>query len=215
MAERILYTYYRSSASYRTRIALNLKGLDYEPRFIHLRKGDQFGADYVKLNPQQQVPTLIDEGLVLIQSPAILEYLEEAYPTTPLLPRDLAGRARVRAIAAAVGCDIHPINNLRVLVYLKRELKQEQPAVDDWVRNWVRLGFTAIETLLADSEDTGAYCHGDLPTLADVYLAPQVYNAERFNYPVADHPTLKRVYDNAMQLDAFKRAYPENQPDAE
>ncbi|HEX7006216.1 MAG TPA: maleylacetoacetate isomerase [Alphaproteobacteria bacterium] len=215
MAERILYTYYRSSASYRTRIALNLKGLAYEPKFIHLRKGEQFGADYVKLNPQQQVPTLIDEGRVLIQSPAILEYLEEAYPTTPLLPRDIGGRARVRAIAAAIGCDIHPINNLRVLVYLKRELKLEQPTVDDWVRNWIRLGFTAIETLLAESGNTGTYCHGDHPTLADVYLAPQVYNAERFNYPVADHPTLKRVYDNAMKLDAFKRAYPENQPDAE
>ena len=216
MSKRILYGYYRSSASYRIRIALNLKGLDYDDVFVHLRKGEQFAPDYIALNPQQHVPTLVgEEASPLIQSPAILEYLEEVYPQPPLLPRDPAGRARVRAIAMAIGCDIHPINNLRILQYLRKELATPEEAVREWIHNWIRLGFEAVETLLSGSDQTGAFCHGNGPTHADIYLAPQVYNAERFDYPVGNHPTIARVYAGAVESEAFKRAYPDRQPDAE
>ena len=216
MANRTLYGYYRSSASYRMRIALNLKGLAYEQVFVHLRKGEQFGPDYAKLNPQQLVPTLVDEdGAVLIQSPAMLEYLEETHPEPPLLPVDPVGRARVRAIAMAIGCDIHPLNNLRALKYLREQLEQPEDRVKGWIHNWIRLGFDAIETMLAGDGATGAFCHGETPTLADIYLAPQVYNAERFDYPVGDHPTIARLHESAARLDAFADANPERQPDAE
>ncbi|MCZ6861257.1 MAG: maleylacetoacetate isomerase [Alphaproteobacteria bacterium] len=216
MSARTLHGYYRSSASYRVRIALNLKGLDYDQIFIHLRKGEQFTPEYTALNPQQQLPTLIeDDAAPLIQSPAILEYLEEVHPQPPLLPGDPAGRARVRAIAMAVGCDIHPLNNLRVLKYLRGELKTPEDAVRDWIHNWIRLGFEAVETLLARSSETGTFCHGANATHADIYLAPQVYNAERFDYPMERHPTIARVTASAMEHDAFARAYPDRQPDAE
>ena len=216
MGTREFYGYYRSSASYRLRIALNLKGLSANEHYIHLRDGAQFADDYVKLNPQQQVPTIIEEdGSVLVQSPAILEYLEETHPEPPLLPEGAVARARVRAISMAIGCDIHPINNLRVLKYLRQQLGQDEAGVKAWIHNWVRLGFDGVEAMLAGNSDTGSLCHGDTPTHADIYLAPQVYNAERFDYPVGDHPTIARVYANAMELDAFKAAYPDTQPDAE
>ncbi|MHA1538566.1 MAG: maleylacetoacetate isomerase [Alphaproteobacteria bacterium] len=216
MSARTLHGYYRSSASYRVRIALNLKGLDYQQVFVHLRKGEQFAPEYTALNPQQQLPTLLEaDAAPLIQSPAILEYLEEVYPQPPLLPGDPAARARVRAIAMAVGCDIHPLNNLRVLKYLREDLKTPEEAVRDWIHNWIGLGFEAVERLLAESVETGAFCHGAKPTLADIYLAPQVYNAERFDYPMERHPNIARVTARAMEHDAFARAYPDRQEDAE
>jgi len=215
MATRTLYTFFRSSAAYRARIALNLKGLAYEPVSVSLPDGDQFDAGYVALNPQRQVPTLIDEdGATLIQSPAILEYLEEVYPEPPLLPQGAAARARVRGIAMAMGCDIHPLNNLRVLKYLRGPLGQDEAGVDAWIHNWTALGLGAVETMLASGEETGDFCHGDTPTLADVYLAPQVYHAQRFKAPLEDYPTIGRVHANAMKLAAFGDAYPDTQPDA-
>lgn len=215
MATRTLYTFFRSSAAYRARIALNLKGVSCEQVFISLPGGDQFADDYVALNPQRQVPTLVEEdGAVLIQSPAILEYLEEAYPEPPLLPAAPVARARVRAISAAMGCDIHPLNNLRVLKYLRGPLAQDEDGVTAWIHNWTRLGLEAIETMLASSEETGNFCHGDAPTLADVYLAPQIYHAQRFDFPLDEFPTIGRVHANAMELPAFHDAYPDRQPDA-
>jgi len=215
MATRTLYGFFRSSAAYRARIALNLKGLAHEHVFISLPGGDQFAEDYVKLNPQRQVPTLIEEdGSVLVQSPAILEYLEEVYPEPPLLPRGAVARARVRAISAAMGCDIHPLNNLRVLKYLRGPLGQDEKGVETWIHNWTRLGLQGVEAMLVSSEETGRFCHGDAPTLADVYLAPQIYHANRFNFPVDEFPTIARVHANAMELAAFRDAYPDTQPDA-
>lgn len=210
-----LYGYFRSSAAFRLRIALALKGLDYEPVFVHLRKGAQFDADYAALNPQQQVPTLVVDDRVLVQSPAILEWLEETHPAPPLLPADADGRARVRAIAMAVGCDIHPINNLRVLKYLTGEMGLDEGQMRRWYNHWIALGFAGIERMLAGSPETGDFCHGAAPTLADIYLVPQVFNAKRFAAPLDDYPTLMRVFDSCMARDAFELAQPAKQPDAE
>jgi maleylpyruvate isomerase len=212
----ILYGFARSSASFRVRIALNLKGLAYEQRSVHLRKGDQFGADYAKLNPQQQVPTLVTErGETLVQSPAILEWLEEAYPYPPLLPKDPSGRARVRALAALVGCDIHPIDNLRVLKYLQQVLQVTEGQFEDWFNHWIRLGFTGLERMLAESPATGRFCHGDAPGLADCYLVPQMFNAGRFKLDLAPFPTIRRIHAECMKHPAFDRAQWKNQPDWE
>jgi len=211
----LLYGYYRSSASFRVRIALNLKGIAYEDRFIHLRRGEQYAADYRTLNPQAQLPTLVDGETVVIQSPAILEYLEETRPEPPLLPADPVERARVRALSMAVGCDIHPIDNLRVLNYLLNDLEIGDERVQRWYNHWIELGFTGIEAMLAGSPRTGRFCHGDRPTLADVYLVPQVINAQRFAYPLDRHPSIMRVFEACMELDAFDRAQPAKQPDAE
>ena len=211
-----LYGYYRSSSSYRMRIALNLKGLAPEQSFIHLRKGDQFGEDYVKLNPQQQVPTLItDDGAAMVQSPAILEWLEETYPEPPLFPADPVDRQRVRAIAAAVSCDIHPLGNLRVLQYVRKEFGQDEEGAFAWARHWVELGFAGIEAMLAGDGRTGRYCHGDTPTMADVYLVPQVFNSGRFGVDMGKFPTIARIHDTCNELDAFADAAPGVQPDAE
>lgn len=210
-----LYGYFRSSASFRLRIALALKGLEHDQAFVHLAEGQQFQPQYKALNPQAQVPTLRDGEHVLVQSPAILEYLEEAYPKPPLLPRDRVARARVRALAMAVGCDIHPLNNLRVLKYLTGEIGLSDPQMRQWYAHWVQLGFAGIEHMLAESNATGRHCHGDRPTLADVYLVPQVFNAKRFEVPLDAYPTLMRVFDNCMAIEAFDRAQPANQPDAE
>jgi maleylacetoacetate isomerase len=211
-----LYTYYRSSSSYRLRIALNLKGVAYEPRFIHLRNGDQFGDDYAKLNPQQQVPTLVlDDGTALVQSPAIIEWLEEAYPDPPLLPKDALGRYRVRALAAVVGTDIHPIDNLRVLKYVGQDLGASPEQVEAWFNNWIVLGFNGLEKMLADSPDTGTFCHGDSPTIADTYLVPQVFNAGRYKLSLDPYPTIKRIYAACQELEAFQKAAPKAQPDWE
>ena len=211
-----LYSYWRSSAAYRVRIGLNLKGLDYALVPVHLVRdgGQQHAPDYAALNPQQLVPALRDGERVLTQSLAILEYLEETRPQPPLLPVDAAGRARVRALAQLVACDIHPLNNLRVLQYFDRQWHVPQAERDDWVLYWMREGFAAMETMLAASPDTGRYCHGDMPGLADCCLLPQLYNARRFTLDLAPFPTLRRIEAACLQLPAFDAARPENQPDA-
>lgn len=212
-----LYTYFRSTAAYRVRIALNLKGIDADYRFVHLVRdgGEQHGEAYRKLNPQELVPTLVEEGTPLTQSLAIVEYLEEHYPQPPLLPADSSSRARVRALAQVVACDIHPLNNSRVLQYLERELGIDKAGRDRWYRHWVELGFTALETQLAGSAATGDFCHGNAPGLADLCLVPQVFNARRFNCDLEPFPTIVRIERTCLELDAFANAAPENQPDAQ
>ncbi|MCM2522505.1 maleylacetoacetate isomerase [Stenotrophomonas maltophilia] len=212
----VLYTYWRSSAAYRVRIGLELKGLAWEARPVHLVRdgGEQHLDAYRRLNPQQLVPTLLHEGHALTQSLAIVEYLDERFPQVPLLPADAAGRARVRALAQLVACDIHPINNLRVMQYLERSLQLPADARTQWTLHWIAEGFAAMEALLANSRDTGTFCHGDRPGLADLCLLPQLYNAHRFGLHLAPYPTLRRIEAACQALDAFDRARPENQPDA-
>jgi maleylpyruvate isomerase len=212
-----LYSYFRSSAAYRVRIALNLKGLPYSYMPVHLLKegGQQLKPDYTRLNPQALVPTLVDGPAVLTQSMAIIEYLDETHPLPPLLPATPAARARVRALAQGIACDIHPLNNLRVLRYLKRELNVPDEARDAWYRHWVESGLLALERMLADSPDTGVYCHGDSPTLADACLVPQIFNAHRLDCDLSAMPTIVRIDAACRALPAFEQAAPENQPDAE
>jgi maleylacetoacetate isomerase len=209
------YTFFRSSAAYRVRIALNLKGLEAEEHYIHLRKGEQRGASYLALNPQGLLPALIDDGAVLGQSLAIIEYLEETRPEPPLLPADPVGRARVRQLALAVACDIHPLDNLKVLNYLGDQLGADDDGKANWFRHWINEGFGAIETLLANSAATGEFCHGDAPGLADICLVPQLFNARRFDTDLSAYPTILRVEAACQALDAFARAAPGLQPDAE
>jgi maleylacetoacetate isomerase len=209
-----LYTYFRSSAAYRLRIALNLKNLASEPVFIHLTKdgGKQHSPEFRALNPQRRVPALtLDSGDVLTQSPAIIEYLDEIYPQPPLLPSDPIERARVRAFAALIACDIHPLNNLAPLQYLRRVLKQEQPAIDAWYHHWIVEGFSALETMIRP----GPYCFAGNVTLADIYLVPQMYNARRLKVPLDAFPKLVAVDAALAKLPAFDKARPEQQPDAE
>jgi maleylacetoacetate isomerase/maleylpyruvate isomerase len=209
-----LYTYFRSSASFRVRIALNLKGLAYDAAFVHLPRGEHRAAGYTAVNSQALLPTLEDAGHVLTQSLAILEYLEEAHPTPPLLPKDPFERARVRSLAMLIACEIHPVNNLRVLQHLKRSLGQNEEQVNAWYRHWIGDGLAKLEADLA-RPGTGVYCHGNLPTLADCCLAPQVFNAQRYQCDTSPYPTVMRVFSACMQLDAFERAQPAKQPDAE
>jgi maleylacetoacetate isomerase len=208
-----LFGFFRSSAAFRVRIALNLKGLAYEDAFIHLRRGDQRGADYLAVNPQGLVPALEIDGHTLIQSMAIVEYLDETHPEPPFLPEGAAGRARVRALAAIVACDIHPINNLRVLRYLSRPLGHDQAAIETWYNHWIATGFEAFERLLTGDRPAGDFCHGDHPGLADIALVPQVVNSQRYQLDLSPYPTVARIYDNCMKLDAFAAAHPNNQPD--
>jgi len=210
-----LYGYFRSSAAFRVRIALNLKKLDYENAFIHLRRGDQSGPEFLGVNPQGLVPALETGDQLLTQSMAIIEYLDETHPEPPLLPRDAAGRARTRALAAIVACDIHPLNNLRVLRYLHRPLGHDQKATEDWYNHWIASGFNAFEQLLADDPRTGVFCHGDTPGLADIALVPQVYNAHRYSLDLDPYPTIMRIYQACRALDAFAAADPDRQPDSE
>ncbi|MBV8492665.1 MAG: maleylacetoacetate isomerase [Alphaproteobacteria bacterium] len=211
-----LYGYFRSSAAYRVRIALNLKGLGYESAFVHLRRGDQRQPSYLGINPQGLVPALKTDGTVLLQSIPIIEYLDEAHPLPPLLPKDPEGRARVRALAAIVACDIHPLNNLRVLRYLLRPLGHDEPTVEVWYNHWITEGFAALERLLAEDPQTGAFCHGDTPGLADIALVPQVFNAHRYpGLDLTSYPTILRVYRTCLTLDAFAAAHPDRQPDHE
>jgi maleylpyruvate isomerase len=214
-AELVLYTYFRSSAAFRVRIALNLKGLHAEHRFVHLLKdgGQQFAAKYGELNPQHLVPTLLHNGRALQQSLAIIEYLDEVFPAPPLLPGDALGRARVRALACAIACDIHPLNNLRVRKYLK--MGRSDAEIRDWQAHWIALGFAALEAMLANSEHTGRFCHGDAPTLADICLIPQMANAHALEMDLSAYPTLTRIEDAALALPAFSNALPKTQPDAE
>lgn len=211
----ILYSYFRSSAAYRVRIALNLKNIDYEIRPVHLLKhgGEQFNSDYLALNPQGRVPALMVQDRVLTQSSAIIEYLEEMTPEPPLLPADPLDRAYVRSLAQLIACDIHPLNNLRVLNYLKENLQLEDNS--SWYRHWVREGFAALEKRLATGGRNGRFCFGGTPGLADAFLIPQVYNGLRFDCGVSDFPLISDIYWNCMQERAFIEAAPENQPDAE
>ena len=212
-----LHTYFRSSAAFRVRIALNLKGLPYEAVPVHLLRdgGEQHRATYRALNPMGVVPVLQDGPLVLTQSLAIIEYLEEVHPQPALLPATSAERARVRALAQAIACDIHPLNNLRVLQYLKGPLGHTQDEVDAWYRHWVSLGLAAVEQLLANHPQTGRFCHGDTPGLADCCLLPQVFNARRYQCPLDALPTLQRIAAACETHPAFAAALPANQPDAE
>jgi maleylacetoacetate isomerase len=210
-----LYGYFRSSAAFRVRIALNLKGLAYENAFIHLRKGEQKAASYLALNPTGLVPALDDEGQVFIQSLAICEYLDETHPEPALLPGHPADRARVRGLAQIVACDIHPINNLRVLKYLAGRLGQDEAGIAAWYNHWILEGFEAFERIVASDGQAGAFCHGDEPGLADICLVPQVFNARRYNCDTAAFPTIRAIFDNCMKLEAFQKAAPESQPDFE
>jgi maleylacetoacetate isomerase len=211
-----LYDYFRSSAAYRVRIALNLKGLTPERAFVHLRRGAQRGDDYLAVNPQGLVPALVtDGGDVLTQSLAIIEWLDETQPQPPLLPASAAGRARVRSVALAVACDIHPLNNLRVLNYLTGTLGATDAQKDGWYRYWCDVGLEALETRLAREAATGAFCHGETPTLADICLVPQLVNARRVNLDLAPYPTLLRIEAACNALPAFAAAVPAKQPDAE
>ena len=212
-----LYTYFRSSASYRVRIALNLKGLAYEALPVHLVQGggQQHTSAFTALNPSALVPVLQDGELTLRQSLAIIEYLEERHPEPALLPPDLPGRARVRALAQDVACEIHPLDNLRVLRYLEQPLGVDADSRNTWYRHWVDTGFAAIERGLRESPHTGRFCHGDTPTLADCCLVPQVFNAERFKVSMALYPTIARITEHCQSLEAFRRAAPAAQPDAE
>jgi len=209
----ILHGYWRSGAAWRTRIALALKGLDYAQQGVDLRTGAQRSPAFVALNPQGMVPALEVDGAVLIQSPAILEWLEEAHPTPALLPPDLLDRARVRAMAAVIGCDIHPLNNLRVGKALRETFNADQAAVDAWAARWITPGFTALEALVA--QQGGGWCFGDAPTLADCYLIPQIYSARRFNVPLEAFPRLLAVDAAAAAHPAFAAAHPDRQPDAD
>lgn len=211
-----LYSYFRSSAAFRVRIALNLKGLSYEYLGVHLLKdgGQQLAESYRALNPSALVPTLVDGDAVIGQSLAIMEYLDETHPQPALLPADPVGRARVRAIAQTIACDTHPLNNLRVLKYIKGTLGASEEAKNEWYRHWVQQGLAALEAML-DSPATGRYCHGDTPTLADLCLVPQMANARRFDCDLSRVPTLVRIDAACRALPAFADAAPDKQPDAE
>jgi len=209
MIRPVLYDYFRSSAAYRVRIALNLKGVDYESRPIDLRDDQQKSDAYRSLNPQGLVPMLEIDGHRLTQSLSIIVYLDQVYPEPPLMPRDPADGAHVRAMALAVACDIHPLNNLRVLKYLKNELGHSQEEIDSWYVHWVTEGLAALEAMAAPR--SGAFLFGDSPTIADVCLVPQLYNARRFNAPLELCPTLLRADENANRIEAFAAASPERQ----
>ena len=210
-----LYSHHRSSASYRVRIALALKGLacDYWP--VHLARNEHLLPSFERLSPTRLVPLLVDDGRVLTQSMAIIEYLDENHPEPPLLPGDAAARARIRALAQDIACEIHPLNNLRVLRYLVRELRVAEDDKNRWYRHWVETGLEAVERQIAGHPATGRYCHGDTPTLADCVLVPQIHNAQRLACRLDHVPTVMRVFDTCMALDAFSSTQPSACPDAE
>jgi maleylacetoacetate isomerase/maleylpyruvate isomerase len=210
-----LYTYFRSSAAFRVRIALNLKGLAYQPAFVHLAKGEHRNPDYSRVNPQALVPTLeLDDGTRLNQSLAIIEYLDETHPKPALLPQDAKARARVRSLSDLVACEIHPLNNTRVLQHLKRALGQDEDHVNTWYRHWIADGLARFEAQLSFG-NKGRFCFGESPTMADCCLVPQIFNAKRYSCDLAPYPTTMRVFEECMKLDAFDRAQPAKQPDAE
>ena len=209
-----LYNFFRSGTSHRLRIALNLKGLQTEYLPVDLRTEQHLQAAFKAINPQGLVPALVDGDQILIQSPAIIEWLEEKYPNPPLLPADAQQRAHVRALAAMVGCDIHPINNRRILEYLRHQFKADEAAINAWCATWITAGFDAFEALLAADRTRGDYCFGNQPGLADVYLVPQVESARRFKVDMSRWPLISAVDAACMKLPAFERAAPMKQPDA-
>jgi maleylpyruvate isomerase len=211
-----LHNFFRSSTSTRLRAALNLKGLDYEYVAYALRKGENRTAAYLGLNPAGLVPALeLDDGTVLTQSLAIIEWLDETHPNPPFLPTDAAGRARVRSLAYMIACEIHPLNNLRVLNRLGAQFGAEEDAVTDWFSHWVTETFDAIQATLAGSPQTGRFCHGDVPSLADICLYAQVWNNRRFSIPLENWPTIAKIFGELDGITAFRNAAPPNQPDAE
>ncbi|TAH44737.1 MAG: maleylacetoacetate isomerase [Gammaproteobacteria bacterium] len=218
MAETLtLYSYWRSSAAYRVRIALNLKQLSYVTVPVHLLNngGEQHADEFRELNPQESVPVLLDGARVFRQSMAIIEYLDEAYPgVASLLPSTARERARVRALAQTIACDIHPLNNLRVMQFLERDFSSPAVERERWSRHWITEGFRALQALLGDNSSMGLYCEGDSPTLADICLVPQVYNARRIGVDLAAFPDIVRIEQQCLALPAFEAARPENQPDA-
>ncbi|WP_423814083.1 maleylacetoacetate isomerase [Psychrobacter sp. 219-2-C] len=209
-----LYGYFRSSTSYRTRIAMNLKGLDYDYIAINLAQDEQLKNEFLALNPQGLVPVLQADDLLLFQSPAILEWLEEVYPENPLLPKDAAGRMQVRALSAMIGCDIHPLNNRRVLQYLRNELSVDEAEVIKWCNRWISEGFAALEKRLVADKTRGKFCYGDSPTFADCYLIPQVSSARRFEVDLNPYPNIVQIDAHCRTLKAFADADPMQQPDA-
>lgn len=216
MTKVILHNYFRSSTSVRLRAALNLKGIPFAYVAYHLRKAEHQSANYLSLNPQGLVPALeLPSGQILTQSLAIIEYLDEVHPDPPLLPKEPADRARVRALSQAVACDIHPINNLRVLAYLRKQFGAQDEAVAQWFRHWVIETFGPLETLLASDGRTGRFCHGDSPGLADLCLYAQVLNNQRLSIDMQPYPTIQRIYEACAAMPAFAAAAPGRQPDAE
>ncbi|WP_020395119.1 maleylacetoacetate isomerase [Thiolinea disciformis] len=209
-----LYSFFSSGTSYRTRIALNLKGLKYEYIPVNLRAAEESSTDYKTLNPQGLVPSLVVEGKVLTQSPAIIEWLEEQYPEPPLLPKDVNQRAHVRALAALIGCDIHPINNKRILDYLRKHYGQDEAGINAWCGEWIHAGFAAYEQLLLAHTKRGKYSFGNTPTLADVYLIPQLFSARRFKVDLTPYPRILAIEQQCQVLKAFADAAPNLQPDA-
>ena len=209
-----LYGYWRSSAAYRLRIALNLKGVAYEQVSINLKDGEQHGEDWLKIQPQGLVPVLEHEGARLLQSPAILEWIDETWPDPAFLPRDPEQRCTMRGWASVIGCDIHPIQNLRVLKTVAKDLGQGPEGMKAWAQNWISSGLGALETLVAGAERTGPYLGGQTPGMADIYLVPQMYNARRWEADLSNCPILVEADRAAQAHPAFERALPENQPDA-
>ena len=203
-----LYEAVRSSASFRVRIALNLKSLPYESVLLDLRKGAHRSPDYARVNPAQAVPALVDGSHTLAQSMAILEYLDETHPRPPLLPAAPLERARVRAISQLISCDIHPLDNLRVLFWLENELRVDRAGIDNWYHHWIHEGFGALEQILGEA-GTSAFCQGDAPTMADCCLVPQVVNAQRFKVDLGSYPRIVRIHETCMEIDAFAKAHPE------
>ena len=212
-----LYTFFRSSASYRVRIALNMKGLSYEQSPIHLRRGggEQLTAAYKAINPQALVPAFEDNDKILTQSLAIIEYLDETHPNPPLLPKDPADKALVRSMAMVIACEVHPIQNLRVLNYVKKEYNQTDEQVNRWAQHWIDLGLAALEQMILAQPKRGKFCLGDMPTLADICLIPQLGNARRYGCDVSRYPSILSIEKACMAISAFANAAPEKQPDAE
>lgn len=216
MSEIVLHNYFRSSTSYRVRIALNLKGVGYEYVAHHLRHGGNRAPDYLAINPQGLVPAMVwSDGTVIAQSLAIMEFLDETVPEPPLLPADPLGRARVRMLSQMIACDIHPVNNLRILNALRSRYGADDTEIADWFRHWVNETFQPLEKILSQSPETGSFCHGDTPGMADICVVAQVANNARFNVDMTPYPTICRIRDACMQLPAFADAAPARQPDAE